>query len=133
MNRLSKQEIEDRDRRNKALRDALAEVNRQIDTFNAAMDEHWRAVEDAVSVYNEAVGEVNGWLSDIHSAQEAHYDEKSEKWQEGERGEAYQSWMQEFENEVEEAEVSKPDDVDAVEPGFGPDEIENLPEEPEQA
>lgn len=45
----------------------------------------------------------------------SYYDEKSEKWQEGDRGSSYNDWISSWQNEVEEVETVSLDTVAKVE------------------
>ena len=95
-----------------AVDDAVAEMNAAIERYNEAMEEARGFVEDLANIANEYMGE------------------RSEKWQEGEAGQAYQEWIFALENvdfsEVEEVKVEYPDEPDHA------DQLEQLPTEPEQ-
>jgi hypothetical protein len=93
------------------------------DELAAALREKFQAVEDAVGAYNEALGEARDFVEDLASAAEDDFSSKSDKWQEGERGEAARSWidaLQEF----------APEDIEAPEEEAA-EALESLPERPE--
>ena len=57
---------------------------------------------------------------------EAEYDDKSEKWQEGDRGTAAREWIDSFDNvELDDAEMEAPEPLEEVE-AEGLDDLENL-------
>ena len=52
------------------------------------------AIEEAVEAYATAADEARAFAESIHADQQAYYDERSEKWQEGDAGTAYTEWME---------------------------------------
>lgn len=64
------------------------QITKLVDDFN----------EKYVNPLNEKLEEVRGFVEDIHSERQTDFDGKSERWQEGERGQAAQDWLQEWEN-----------------------------------
>lgn len=69
-----------------------------------------KAYLTSVSVYKLAVEEAESFAQNVTEAMRDYYGEKSEKWQEGERGDAYQSMIDSWESldgtEVEDLEKS---------------------------
>jgi hypothetical protein len=127
MKSLSKPQLRERDeldtkltQRAQLLRDAVA-------AFNGAMAESFKDVEAARDAYNQVVVEANEWQSNIVSDMESYQADRSEKWQEGEEGQAYQSWMDAFGEELEELDLPLPEDMES------PDLVESpLAERPER-
>ena len=92
------------------------------------------ALEDAINEYNEkaralfvnvtenaedlqsAIDDANALLDGVREDAQAHYDEKSEKWQESDKGTDYQEWISELEQTLDDVEVDAPEDVS--EPDF---------------
>lgn len=105
MNRLSKKQIAERG--NIAGRLSAARVD----------------VDAAIIKYNEVLYDARDFASTITADAQSHYDDKSDKWQEGDRGTSYQDFINEWEGvELDDIDF---DDVDdhAV-------KLEELPEEP---
>ena len=71
-----------------ALREAKDKLVIAIDEYNAATTDPRAAVESALKEYNEALAEAKGFAEDIANEAESEFDNKSEKWQEGDRGQA---------------------------------------------
>lgn len=114
MKKLSKEQIKARDEIAAKLRAAQDEVEAVINEAN-----------QQIQVYNTLLEEARTWSSDVGSEIRSFFDEKSEKWQEGEAGSATDSWAQEFED----FDPSTIDEID--EPDFAaPDDMENLSESP---
>lgn len=68
------------------------------------INELWGAYEDAVNALNEAIADLNGTVTDMNTFKDEivqqmddYFDEKSEKWQEGDTGSAYSEWKGEWE------------------------------------
>ena len=61
-------------------------------------------IESLVSEYNDTVNAANAFIQEIHEKQDDYYSERSEKWQESDKGSDYESWMSEWEEEIEEIE-----------------------------
>lgn len=63
------------------------EIQRLIDGFN----------ETHLDPFNAIIEEARGFVEDIANERTGEYDEKSERWQEGERGQAAYDWCQTWE------------------------------------
>lgn len=84
------------------------ELALQAVTLQQAVDEANRVVAAGLSDLNAVVAKYNGAVTDAHVAVKAvadrlrdDYDGKSEKWQEGEAGQAAESFVSEWENTLE--------------------------------
>jgi hypothetical protein len=77
------------------------------------LEETKGALETALTSYNEVVGEVTEFRDEVVSEMDDYYSNKSDKWQEGEKGEAYSSWKDQWESfEIEEVEIDLVDEAD---------------------
>lgn len=104
------------------------EIARLYNELEAAHE----AVVDAVTQANAAVEDYNAIAVELNEFREAlaremadYHGERSEAWQEGETGQAYQEWADQWAS----AEVEEMDEV--MEPGDMERELEDLPMEPE--
>lgn len=81
-----------------------------------------------IEEYNEVVGDAAMWRLEIVSDMSNYQSERSEKWMEGEAGQAYQEWIDEWEAaELESLETPEmPDELEYPHS----DEIDNLSSEP---
>lgn len=107
------------------LRDKWESVETTATNLRGEIDE----LNAAIVAYNDTVAEVNQWREEIAERIQEAFDGKSEKWQEGEVGQAYDQWKSEWDQfeaeEVSEVEIDLPDDPTAA------DDLEGLPESPE--
>jgi chromosome segregation ATPase len=78
-------------------------------------------LETATSDYNDKVEEINKFIETIRDRLQEEFDEKSEGWQEGDKGSSVQSMISEYDTSLDSIEA----DVSGI------DTFENLPVEPE--
>lgn len=110
--KLSKAEIASRDRLAKAVEEKADALRAEIDGYNVAVAEAWEKVADAELAYKAALGDVRSFVEKVHADRQAEYDEKSERWQEGERGEAAAAWLAEWEQpDLDDVELEEPEPV----------------------
>ena len=120
------------------LRDKIADAKAD---FDEAMEAELKVIDDALgsinaarTTYNEIVSEAFGFLDDIVNEREGEFDEMSERWQEGERGEATQSWIESLQEardeliDVEEIMIDLPDTASLPDHA---EVLDNLQTEPE--
>lgn len=78
--------------------------------------------EDARLEYNDVLGLVRDFMTEVHDVAEEAYEEKSERWKEGDRGAATQAWI----------ETWNTDDLEDIEEtNFEISSFEELPDQPE--
>lgn len=124
-NKLTKDQVERRDDMAAELRAKWEDVESASQAIQGYMDE----LNAAIVAYNETVGDVEQFRGDIAGQMQEAFDEKSEKWQEGETGQAYDGWKSEWDNfeaeEMAEVEIDIPGEPSTA------DDLEGLPESPE--
>jgi len=129
--KLTQAEAKRRDELVEALQKAQGELDDAVSEYNEKSQEIRGPVEEAVSAYNAVVEEAHDFAEDVASDGDTAFDEKSEKWQEGERGEAARSWIDEWQNaDFNEIEINWPDDLEIEAPGHAGN-LEALPTEAE--
>lgn len=90
-----------------------AALGKAIDDYNNGMLELRDDVEDAIANYNERRGELKGIYEEIADEARTYYDERSERWQEGDAGSDYATWVETLENfDIEEIEIELPADLE---------------------
>lgn len=65
----------------------------RVEALADMLDSRFQDLCDAVTAYNEAVSEARELAEEIAQRAADEWGEKSEKWQEGERGEAAHEWV----------------------------------------
>lgn len=115
----------------------VAELNEIVEELNSAAE----AVSTAIEQANEKVGEANDAINEYNAClekateyrdrivgqMEDFFSEKSEKWQEGDAGSAYDEWKSEWDN-IDFAEVDQIEEVKAPDMDHS-GELEALPQE----
>lgn len=130
MKSLSKTQVKEKSTHQAAVADAHSDLTEAIEAFNASRTEAWAKVEEAQTKHREAVESANGWREGIEDAARGYYDDRSEKWQEGDAGQAYSSWLDALGTEFEiPDDIDEPEDVEIPEDVSG--SIEELPEVPD--
>ena len=129
MNKLDKAAIAERDAVCASLREKYSTLETAVDEFNFVLEQAWDKVDSALTAYNEAVGEANSWREGIAGDMQTYFDERSEKWQEGDKGQEYASWKQQFEEELQDADLPKPEKLE-LQIDDAAEILEQLPETP---
>jgi cell division GTPase FtsZ len=131
--KLSKSEIARRDQYIEKLREMRGKVEDQVAIFNEAVTELRTPLDEALTEYAELFEEVRGWAEDIGSEAQAAIDDKSERWQDGDTGQAAQAWATKWsEWEPETLEITWPEDLSIDDIEDAADSIGELPEELEE-
>jgi uncharacterized protein YukE len=110
--KLSKDQVTQHLKIGEGLRDAHEELDDAVKKYNEKVNVAFSELQTFVETLNAKITEANDFVENIHSEQEAFFDEKSDKWQEGDAGSAYQDWMTQWGDRVcEEVELSEPEEL----------------------
>jgi hypothetical protein len=110
------------------LESAGAALSVAVAAFNETLAQAREALEQARDAYNEKLEEVREFVEDIASSREAEISERSERWQESDKAQAAQQWVEDWQGlDLEPVHIDITEDLD------GPDlphrdELEALPE-----
>lgn len=129
--KLSKQQAAEKAALVTKLQDAERVLDEKIDEFNAAVSKAWsEIVGQALADHKLALEEAKEFCEDIANDVQNYFDDKSEKWQEGDRGSAVQAMADEWSGvDLDQDEMDEPDRVDP--PSYQhSNDLEGLPEEP---
>lgn len=102
-----------------------------IETYNETIQEARGSVEESAQALNDALEEARSFVADIANQGESDYAEKSERWQESDKGQAAQEWWQawqELESSLEPVEIDFPDGI-TVDVEDHADLLDNAPDE----
>ena len=114
----------------KKLADADATLGEAVDQFNLDVEFAKGKLENVLEEYNDAVESANEFRSGLADSMETYQDERSEKWHEGDAGQAYASWFDSWANEFPDAEIEFPEPVEKPDTE-ALDQIQELSESPE--
>lgn len=129
--KLSKAERDRLDELHGRLDAASLAVEEAVDEFRDTVEDAKDAVHERVVAYNDVVREIAGWRDEFVAEKRGEWDEKSEKWQAGDKGQAASGWIDEFENlNLDEIEVDWPEELTPPDMEHA-DEVAALPHAPE--
>lgn len=127
------------DKQDTARRDALAgeltagraALEDAVSVFNAGVEALKAPLLAELEKYNAIVEEARGFVEDIASTADGQFDDKSEKWREGDKGQAARTWIDAWQNESFDAlELTFPEELTLPDDETDHDgRLENLPEE----
>ena len=97
MKRLSRQQQAQHEVLVTQLTKARDELNAAIAQFNEGVSRlHGELLVPKVEATNAALVAVNTFVEEIHGDQESYYEDRNDNWREGDAGQAYDSWMNEW-------------------------------------
>jgi uncharacterized protein YukE len=112
MNKLTKQQQADLDKLVESSQEAHKALTEGIDAFNEALEAARAKLTESIEKYNATVEQANEFMTAIHDDMDSYYSDKSERWQEGDAGNAYQEWMEPWGTEIDPLEIDLPDDIE---------------------
>lgn len=133
MKRMTRQQIKERDDLAGKVEEAGTKLNETIGKFNSTLEDAKAELEGAQSELNEAINNANAMREQIQGDMESYVDERSEKWQEGDAGNQYQSWIEAWSNELEEVELDLPESLEEIDVESIVAEFRDAPTSPDEA
>lgn len=129
MKKFSKEQLDSIEKAVSDVRDAERDLNDEIKMFNEHMDGFRSDVELAIEKYNNKLASLKEVYTGLAETAREYYDERSEKWQEGDAGQAYSDWCDEMENvDLEPINIELPEEVN--EPDYYTEVEELVPTQP---
>lgn len=99
MDKLSKTEVAELERLMGLLQAKHEALESAVEAFNDAMSHEWPSVEAAQDEFNAVVDEFTTFRQDVAADIRGSIDERSEKWQDSARGQAFEAWVEPYEDE----------------------------------
>lgn len=116
----------------KALSDAIDKYNAEIEKANAIRTDAIDQFAQAVTAYNDEIEGLNAYRQDVANECQDIYNERSETWQEGDKGDALQAMISTWEETFEAFDFSAPEELPTAEAPEDPaDALLELPDSPE--
>ena len=129
--KLTKKRIKEKDKVSTKLAAAKEDLQTAVDDYNEAMAAAWETLQEEVTKYNEVLAQAREYVADKASEMEGEMGDKSDKWQEGDRGQAAQAMMDEWNNvSLDDIELEKPEDLDLDDIDDHQELVDQLPNEP---
>jgi hypothetical protein len=111
MEKLTQTHLASRDTLVAALNETYEALEDAVSEYNTTLAEAWNEVLSAEEAYNAAVGEAQEWLKDRAAEIQAYIDERSEQWQDSDRGKAYGEWKETFDLSLDDSDLDEPDEL----------------------
>lgn len=93
------------------------EIQKLVEEYNEFVNEWGERTEKAVARYNDDLNDLRGTYQSIAETAQEYYDERTETWQNGDKGQAYAEWISELENpDIDDFDFDIPAPID--EPDF---------------
>jgi glutamyl-tRNA reductase len=124
--KMDKRETKQYDDLSSAVRDATEAMEEARETFNEAVLTAYADLETAYRTAENAVADLREFAEQFHADQLSEFEEKSEKWQESDKGQEVAAWIsawEEFATSLELPAIEAPEALD-IEVEF---DIENGP------
>ena len=111
--KLSKDEKANRDSYVAEIRAAEEHLQETLATYNSEVSRRWGHVDAAIQRYNEALENARTWATNLGEEMQGEFDDKSEKWQEGDRGQEVQEWIDQYKDlQLDDVKLDEPDAVE---------------------
>lgn len=121
MTRLNRTELKQLSDFASQLREKEDSAHKAITEFVAVRnDTNWGIVCDSIVSLNSTLDDARNFVESLASTLEDYIDRKSDKWRDGERGVAFQNWLNEFDIDLDEF------DIEYVESEVHPDNHEPM-------
>lgn len=129
MNKLTKEMKTTRDALCRIIRDRRTDLDDDVATFNDGVAALLAVLQVAVDNYNEATVNMREWLESTRESIQSYVDERSEKWQESDKAQEYQGWIEAYDVELDEFTLPDIEPVSLDDLEDYAETIEQLPEE----
>jgi hypothetical protein len=114
--KISKQQLAERDALAADLRKKAEALNIAIVAFNQTIQPVSQAVRDALEDYNGILEKARVLADSITEAAQGEFDEKSEKWQESDKGVQVRTWIEQWEMSLEDVDLDLPEPLTEIDP-----------------
>ena len=128
--KLSKEQAAEREALAALLRKRAAALNIAIAAFNRGVEPFAEAVAEAQSEYNEILETARTLAGNIAEVAQEEFDAKSERWQEGEKGQQVREWFERWEISLDDVDLDLPQPLEEIDPEVYAGELEDAPASP---
>jgi hypothetical protein len=130
--KLGKEQTAARDTLATRLQEEREALDTAVTAFNDAMTTARADLQEKIDAYNEVLAEAKSFVDDVAQNWQNDFEEKSERWQEGEKGEAVAAMIEAWQNaDLEEVSVDMPDEEVSFDAEMHDELLNDLPSEAE--
>lgn len=110
---MKKAQLKQKDEVVNKLSQAWESFSNAVDDFNEKVQEEFEGLREKVAAYNEALSEARDFVNEIAQETADYISDKSDKWQEGDKGQAYSSFQEAYESlDLDDVELDEPEPVE---------------------
>ena len=132
MKKLTTFQHNERDRLVKELADSEEGLEKAVRQHASDMDDANNRLVQVLERHNDVIHEINEFRDGVASDITDYISERSERWQEGEKGELYRAWEDAWHGDIDEVEIDLPDEIEEPELDAA-QSLKDLPERPEDS
>lgn len=81
-----------------------ADLTAVLEEQGAIIEAAYERINGAIDTYNGVLADAHSFIEDISQEAQSEFDDKSERWQEGDRGSEVQEWIESLDNACSEME-----------------------------
>lgn len=83
-----------------------------VEEYNAVVTSAFAELKQKADDYNEVIQALNQECSDIRTQISDAHDSRSEAWQESDKGDAFRSWLEDWDIDFDEVDFDEPDELE---------------------
>jgi hypothetical protein len=129
--KLGKQQVAERNRLADELRQQGKTLNAAIVAYNAAVGPLSKALDEAVEEYNDILERARTLTGTVVDAAQQEFDGKSQRWQEGDKGNRVRSWIEQWEINLGGVDIDPFSPLEKIDPEINADAIGKLTVRPD--
>jgi hypothetical protein len=129
--KLGKQQVAERNRLADELRQQGKTLNAAIVAYNAAVGPLSKALDEAVEEYNDILERARTLTGTVVDAAQQEFDGKSQRWQEGDKGNRVRSWIEQWEINLDGVDIDPFSPLEEIDPEINADAIGKLTVRPD--
>jgi hypothetical protein len=109
------------------LREKARALNIAIAVFNRDVEPLAQALGEAQDAYNATLEATRSLANSIAEPAQAAFDAKSQRWQDGDRGSQVRSWIEQWEMNLDDIDLERPEPLQEIDPDERATELEDAP------
>jgi chromosome segregation ATPase len=121
----SRGQLAQRDTLAQELRQKVKILNTAIATFNRDVAQLSQALVEAQADYNQTLELARALTGNVAEAAQQEFDAKSEKWQDGEKGQQVREWIEQWEMSLDHVDLGLPEPLEDIDPEEHARELED--------
>lgn len=114
MKNLTREQIQSKLNLAQRLSEVGEDLQGAIARHNLLLEAARNEIEALVGRYNEVRQEAQDFIEGVHDEQESYSSDRSDRWHEGDAGEAYGEWKDAWGIDLEEVDITLPDEIGEV-------------------